>query len=692
MMVAGQGSPANNTAIVDYAMDIYGNPVPTASSTIGVTTASASVNGYVYTDATTNHSGLYSTNDTGLSGVTLKLYTADTNGNPATLVQQTVSDGNGYYELLNLNVGQYVLVGTLLTGNSGSAPPNNQYSLNLTNLAAVTNINFFQYVTPPALDSTFSGTVFSDTNGFGTNTSQAGLANVTIALVQDVNSNGVADAGEPVVNSAQTDGNGNYSFAGIAPGHYVLAEGVPFGYYASGDSQPPNDAQIYFVTTNAVVSTTNNFFLRLSPTAVNDTNAAYYFVATGISPLTNDLSPNGDALTISNAVSTNGIVVINPGSTNLTFTPTSLGATTITYTIADAHGGTSTATITVNVTALADLAIAKSAAAAVFAASNLTYTISVTNFGPSPASSIVITDALPAGVSFVNASGGGANNSGVVTWNLGDLAVGTASNVTVTVTAPAGGPLTNTASVSSPTPDPVATNNITPPVITTVTPVADLGLGKSAADTVLAANDLTYTISVTNFGPSTASSVVVTDALPAGVTFVSASGNGVNNAGVASWNLGDLANGAVSNVTVTVTVSADGSLTNTASVSSPTGDPNPTNNVTPPVVTSVTPVADVAVSKSGPVGIIFGTNFDYTITVTNFGPSTGHGNYRDRQSAGGFGVCQFQSGHDDQCQQPSNLVHAGRFGGGNGNEPDGDGDFDRARQRDQRRGRRQPGA
>ena len=218
MKVVGMGSPANNTAIADYAVDAFGNPVPTASSTIGVNTASASVNSYVYNDATTNHSGTYNTNDTGLSSVPLKLYTADTNGNPATLVQLVSSDANGYYELLNLNLGQYVLVGSALPGYSVSGPAADEYSLNITNLSAVTNVNFFQYVPPVNSYSTFSGTVFNDTNGFGTNTSQGSLANVTISLVQDLNSNGVADAGEPLVNSATTDGNGNYTLAGITPG------------------------------------------------------------------------------------------------------------------------------------------------------------------------------------------------------------------------------------------------------------------------------------------------------------------------------------------------------------------------------------------------------------------------------------------------------------------------------------------
>ena len=67
---------------------------------------------------------------------------------------------------------------------------------------------------------------------------------------------------------------------------------------------------------------------------------------------------------------------------------------------------------------------------------------------------MVVTDALPAGVTFVGASGDGADNGGVVSWILGTLTSGQVSNLTVTVTAPAGGTLTNTANVSSPTADP----------------------------------------------------------------------------------------------------------------------------------------------------------------------------------------------------------------------------------------------
>jgi uncharacterized repeat protein (TIGR01451 family) len=73
-----------------------------------------------------------------------------------------------------------------------------------------------------------------------------------------------------------------------------------------------------------------------------------------------------------------------------------------------------------------------------------------------------------------------------------------------------------------------------------------------------------------------------------------------------------------------VTAPASGTLTNVVTVSSPTGDPNRTNNVSAPVVTSVMPLApaDVAVFKTGSTNVNAGSAVVYTITATNMGPST----------------------------------------------------------------------
>jgi uncharacterized repeat protein (TIGR01451 family) len=229
-------------------------------------------------------------------------------------------------------------------------------------------------------------------------------------------------------------------------------------------------------------------------------------------------------------------------------------------------------------------------------------------------------------VTFVSASGGGVNNSGVVSWSLGTLASGQVSNVTVTVTVPASGTLTNVATVSSPTGDPNSTNNVTPPVVTK----CDAGGGRGPGQDRPGQRAGGEQPGLHDIGDELRSVQRQQRGgnghLPLGVTFVSATGGGANNSGVVSWSLGTLASGQVSNVTVTVTAPASGSLTNVASVSSPTVDPNSTNNITPPVITMVTnsalPQADVAVFKTGPTSGVAGSNLTYTVTVTNNGPST----------------------------------------------------------------------
>ena len=71
---------------------------------------------------------------------------------------------------------------------------------------------------------------------------------------------------------------------------------------------------------------------------------------------------------------------------------------------------------------------------------------------------------------------------------------------------------------------------------TSVQTEADLSITKTdSADPVLAGTDLTYTLSVTNAGPSDATNVVVSDPVPAGTSFVSADGGGLEAAGTVAW-------------------------------------------------------------------------------------------------------------------------------------------------------------
>src|SRR3989441_673370 len=92
----------------------------------------------------------------------------------------------------------------------------------------------------------------------------------------------------------------------------------------------------------------------------------------------------------------------------------------------------------------------------------LTYTATVSNGGPSTAANVQVTDNLPAGVTFQNASGTGwtcVQGGGVVTCTRGSVAPGGAPPITITVTPAICGTITNRATVGSTTIDPSAANN-----------------------------------------------------------------------------------------------------------------------------------------------------------------------------------------------------------------------------------------
>ena len=206
---------------------MFGIAVPPSSSTIGVTNSAAAISGYVYNDI--NQNGSFNAGDTGLSGVTIQLFT--TNG-MQTLVAVTTTASDGSYQFVNLSINNYKVVKSLPPGYANSSSVT--VTTNVTALTTYPNVNFFVYLPSPSTYASISGSVTNDLNWNGVaNAGEPGLANVTINLLQDLNSNGLANASEPVIASTLTDTNGNYSFADIPPGRYVIQEVTPYGYYAT---------------------------------------------------------------------------------------------------------------------------------------------------------------------------------------------------------------------------------------------------------------------------------------------------------------------------------------------------------------------------------------------------------------------------------------------------------------------------
>jgi uncharacterized repeat protein (TIGR01451 family) len=261
----------------------------------------------------------------------------------------------------------------------------------------------------------------------------------------------------------------------------------------------------------------------------------------------------------------------------------------------------------------------------------LMYTLVVTNNGPSQATGVTLQDTLPGGVTFASAtSGQGTVNhaGGVVTAELGSLASGAQTTVTITVDVASGaqGTLSNTAVVSG-NEDETTTANNTATVQTTVSPRVDLAIIKAdSPDPVVAGQQLTYTLSIENLGPSDATGVQVVDTLPAGVSFVSASstvGTVSHAGGVVTVQIGDLDSDDTVVVTILVNVdpSVRGMMNNTAQVSSNETDTNPNNN-RDDEPTTVQARVDLAVTKTDSIDpVAAGAQLTYTVIVSNNGPS-----------------------------------------------------------------------
>lgn len=260
----------------------------------------------------------------------------------------------------------------------------------------------------------------------------------------------------------------------------------------------------------------------------------------------------------------------------------------------------------ISVMAVADLSITKTAGPGNVAGTDITYTLTIENHGVSTAQGVVVEDVLSSDVEVVAVSGsnGAGCNAGVpgdstlpTTCSFGTLPPGATRTMTIEVhiKPDARGPLHNDARVSSQTFDPDTANNLD----TTATPIvgsADLAITKTGPATVNAGEQMTYTIVVTNGGPSTAFDVVITDTLPDNpatpfpeTSFVNGvDGNGATvcalvQPGTVNCDLGDVGPSETETVFLTVSVhpaTAPGTvLTNRATVLSDTPDPNPANNI-----------------------------------------------------------------------------------------------------------------
>jgi len=276
---------------------------------------------------------------------------------------------------------------------------------------------------------------------------------------------------------------------------------------------------------------------------------------------------------------------------------------------------------TIKVTTSAELVASKSASpGSVAPGREVTYTIGVLNKGPSVARAVKLVDSLPVGTKFVSADAGCSNVAGTVECAVGELAPNASANyhVTVLVESSVTTPVVNTVEATSPTHDPEPANN-KHSVTVDVTPEADLELLKIAPPSVITGEELTWTLTAKNNGPSDATHVTVVDPLPPGTSYLSSKPSQgkacVYIAPRLTCDLEGLVSGASATVAVTARVTAPpGSLTNTATVEGEQTDPELENNKASATTTVLEPPS-IAKASDSPEATI-GHRITYTLTVT----------------------------------------------------------------------------
>ncbi|MEO8247122.1 MAG: DUF11 domain-containing protein [Chloroflexota bacterium] len=289
----------------------------------------------------------------------------------------------------------------------------------------------------------------------------------------------------------------------------------------------------------------------------------------------------------------------------------------------------------------ADLAVATSTLGTPVAGNDIAFLIHVDNHGPTAAENVTLTLTPPSGTTFVSITGSGGlacTGTGPVSCTKALLAEGATALLTLTVHVPAavagGSSITNGASITSTTPDPVPGNN-SASVAATVVTRADLSVTKNGPSGPIAGADVSYSIVVANQGPSVAGSLSMSDTIPAGTSFQAVTAP-------AGWTCTKPAVGTVGPAGITCTTATlapsataafgltirllpsageSSQLCNTASATSTTSDPTPGNN-TSQTCGTVRTLADLALSQtaltSGRAGKGTAT---FTLVVANLGPS-----------------------------------------------------------------------
>jgi len=544
-----QGVPS-----LDAQVTILSSQAPTIQTANFANTTALTLGDRVWVDL--NNNGLLEAGENGIGNVTVNLYhDVDNNGllNTATdsLIATTETNSTGNYLFTNLLGGDYII--------------------QIPNTELVSGGTLFGYSSSTGAGAPADPDNNVDNDNNGSFIQGLGIVSGAIGLL----------AGAEPTNDGDEDPDTNLTLdLGVVPqGDVAINKTRTTTDVTAGN----NVVYSLIVTNNGPLPATNVVVTDPLPTGTS-------FVA-ATSSQGSVSSTNGQITANLGTLASGGSATIN---LTLAVNPTASGTLTNTASVTanelDTVPANNTDSDSTPILRRADLRIVKSESGDPIAAgSPLVYTLIVTNDGPSTATGVVVTDALPSGLSFVSANsslGSVSNSGGNVTANIGTLAVGQTATVTINTQTDLtlNATLTNTANVTSQEQDLDPADNSST-ITTVVQQQLDLRINKQILTPggAIVGGQLVYQIEVTNAGPSAATGVVVTDQLPAGLTFVSGSvpGGTVTASGsTITANIDNLANGGSTKITITTNIAtnASGTLTNNALVTSNQVDTNTSNN------------------------------------------------------------------------------------------------------------------
>ncbi|WP_295816922.1 GEVED domain-containing protein [uncultured Deinococcus sp.] len=636
------------------------------------------LSGYLYADLNTSSTFQNPAEPQLPAGVVVDLRYTDANGNPVTVAKTTTGVGadTGKYVFTNVpppptGFTYYVHVEDgSLAGEPSTVPAG--YTLATPNNAAIPGTPNYTSGTNTGPDFGFSSTLprltitkvsqggvgafsFAGTNGvlsqtLTTTTAGTGVTGLTRLLTATSTVTTITEtpAAGFVLASATCTGLGSGGTATLSGNTLTLdaaATAASSNITCTFTNHRSPVITLQKALSVARLSSTDQFTLNIG--AVNVTTTG---TGTSVTSAAATLNPAvaGTTYTISETAA--GTTVLGNYTTTYACTNTLAGGQTpsgtgTSFTLTPAPGDNLSCTFTNG--RIVDVSIAKAGPASAVAGTTVTYTLTLNNAGPNPADGVTFADDLPnvltgATATCQNATGGvsgctaSINGSGDLSGSVTTFPSGGSVQIVITASIPAGATasLSNTATATVPAGvvDSNTANNTSSTVTTTLTRTTDLSITKTDGVTTFRAGvTLTYTVVVSNAGPSNASAVTVSDPLPSGIPAGSMTYSAAVSGG-ATTSVSGTQTGALSDtvavpvggtVTYTVTVVVPMTYTgttvvNTATVTAPGGttDPGTGNNTATDTDTRETPTANPDTTGTNPL-----TPVTFNVTGNDTGPA-----------------------------------------------------------------------